>query len=174
MSEDQLARDHAELDTVLAELFSALEEEDIDRSFDRMDLFWARLAMHIRAENIHLFPALLEAVETKAGSAGAGEAPELVELQESIETLRRDHDFFMVEWTAAVKKLRDAKRNDQAVDFKKMRQDIDAVVQRLDQHNTFEETQVYPLVTRLLAPPGRDELNAALAKELGRLPARFQ
>lgn len=58
-----LAHDHSELDSTLAGLVSALFEGDAARSLERLDLFWARLAMHIRAENLYLFPALLRAAE---------------------------------------------------------------------------------------------------------------
>ncbi len=33
--------------------------------FEKLDIFWARLAMHIRAEHLHLFPVTLKALESK-------------------------------------------------------------------------------------------------------------
>lgn len=61
---ESLASDHAELDELLGELFAAFEAGEIELIYRTLDLFWARLAMHIRAEHLHLFPAILGAFES--------------------------------------------------------------------------------------------------------------
>ena len=61
-----LAHDHSELDALLAAAFSALAAGPVERGFEAVDVFWARLAMHIRAEHLHLFPAVLGAVDAAA------------------------------------------------------------------------------------------------------------
>jgi hypothetical protein len=91
--DDQLSNDHAELGKLLGEVRDALEAGDITRSHSRLDLFWARLAMHIRAEHLHLFPAILQGLkEPPRVNAGM---PSHSEVLSAIEKLRSDHDFFM-------------------------------------------------------------------------------
>ena len=101
---DLLERDHEELDGVLGELFLALDHGERDESFARLDLLWARLAVHIRAEHLCLFPAILGAPQTLL--TGRGDAPNLEELQSAIRVLRSDHDFFMHELAGAVNLMR--------------------------------------------------------------------
>jgi iron-sulfur cluster repair protein YtfE (RIC family) len=84
MIETLLAHDHEELDGTLAELKSALSAGDAVRSLERLDRFWARLAMHIRAENHELFPVLKRA---------AAEAPDAEKILSILAGLRHDHDF---------------------------------------------------------------------------------
>ncbi len=55
---DMLTGDHLELDALLAELFLAFRDGDVELIYQRLDIFWARLVMHIRAEHLHLFPAI--------------------------------------------------------------------------------------------------------------------
>jgi len=65
-----LDHDHSELDTMLESVIAALAKGVLDEAFERLDVFWGRLAVHIRAGNIHLFPALILAVKrTPLGSA---------------------------------------------------------------------------------------------------------
>lgn len=52
-----LADDHSEMDALLEEFFDALCCADVELIYQTLDFFWARLAMHIRAEHLHLFPA---------------------------------------------------------------------------------------------------------------------
>jgi hypothetical protein len=52
----RLADDHAALDEVLRQLQEPLDTADVAASHAQLDLFWARLAVHIRAEHLHLFP----------------------------------------------------------------------------------------------------------------------
>ncbi len=41
-------------------LKSALHAGDVEASHTGLDLFWARLAVHIRAEHLQLFPAIID------------------------------------------------------------------------------------------------------------------
>lgn len=57
-----LAHDHEELDRILRSLYAALDADDVEEGFKQLDLFRARLGVHIRAENLRLFPAILDAL----------------------------------------------------------------------------------------------------------------
>src|SRR6185437_4393778 len=88
--------------------FASVAKGDLDKSFDTLDVFWARLAMHIRAEHLHLFPATIAAVDKleKRNRTAAGRAPSAQTAREIIAQLRADHDFFMQELAAAITQLR--------------------------------------------------------------------
>lgn len=165
MSETLLAHDHEEMDGTLAELKSALAAGDAARSFELLDSFWARLAMHIRAENHELFPVL------KRAAAEASDAEEILRV---LAELRHDHDFFMVELTAAVKRLREISRGEGDADLREVRERIEAVSQRLETHNELEETQVYRWAARLLPVAEQAELQGKIQAQLDRLPERFR
>jgi hypothetical protein len=169
-----LAHDHSELDAALAALVAALAEGDAARSLERLDLFWARLAVHIRAENIHLFPVLLRAAEASRGSAPAAGAPEPKEIRNLVAQLRDDHDFFMRELTAAAKQLRALSRSGQPGGLREVREKIGAVSRRLDTHNALEESQVYRWAAFLLNLPAQTALNENIRRELENLPSRFR
>jgi hemerythrin-like domain-containing protein len=172
-----LAHDHSELDELLAEFFSVLAAGNIAQSFERLDLFWARLAMHIRAEHLHLFPTLLHAVESSGeAKEAASRAPSLEIARDIIARLRKDHDFFMSELTAAIKQLRQLRENphqDKPSLVQNVREKIVAVSERLKVHNELEESHVYPWANMLLTPAARVALNQKMQKELANLPARF-
>src|SRR5437764_14237253 len=55
-TESLLEEDHASLGGLIEELCAALDGSDVARSFALLDLVWARLAVHIRAEHLCLFP----------------------------------------------------------------------------------------------------------------------
>ena len=92
----RLAHDHAELGNLLGEVNAALDAKVIARSHASLDRFWARLAVHIRAEHLRLFPAVLDAL-----SGSRENIPSADEALNAIEELRRDHDFFMHELSVA-------------------------------------------------------------------------
>ena len=100
----RLESDHEDLHTLLDELYAALEGSDVRDIYQRLDLFWARLAIHIRAEHLHLFPAVLHAL---SGPEDVAQAPSLAQAQNTIEELRRDHDFFMHELGRSIVAMRD-------------------------------------------------------------------
>lgn len=172
-----LAHDHSELDELLADFFRALAAGNVAQSFGKLDLFWARLAMHICAEHLHLFPTLLQALE----SPGQTKEPvrcalSLETAQSTIARLRKDHDFFMSELTAAIKQLselRGSTYQDKSSFLQNVREKTTAVSERLKVHNELEESRVYPCVNVLLTPAECAALNQKMQKELTNLPARF-
>jgi hypothetical protein len=101
----RLADDHVALDEVLSQLRKALDSGDVLVSHARLDLFWARLAVHIRAEHLHLFPAIIKGLSSMTEDQIV--APTLNEGRLVVERLRADHDFFMHELAQSVGILRD-------------------------------------------------------------------
>src|SRR5206468_616874 len=103
------------------------------------------LAVHIRAEHLCLFPALLEAARQLSSSEKG--VPRFDEVQTTVNQLRRDHDFFMAELAHGVNIMRgmmssltsDAIREC----LRDVRQTVRAVKARLEEHNKLEEEQVY-------------------------------
>jgi hemerythrin-like domain-containing protein len=171
-----LTHDHSELDELLAEFFPSLAARSVEQSFEKLDLFWARLAMHIRAEHLHLFPTLLHALSRNPRKKGADRAPSLETKEKTIARLREDHDFFMIELAAAItdlRKLRQTAHEDKWSVLQRVREKIIAVSERLKAHNDLEETEVYPLSEVLLTPAECVTLNEKMQKELGNVPQRF-
>jgi hypothetical protein len=99
-----LADDHSELGELIDDLLAGLDEENKALSFERLDLLWVRLAVHIRAEHLCLFPSILDA--PRANFTGTGSTPWYEEAQRAIDVLRHDHDFFMHELSTAVNTMR--------------------------------------------------------------------
>jgi hemerythrin-like domain-containing protein len=169
-----LAHDHSKLDAALAAVFSALAAGDVERSFRNLDLFWAYLAVHIRAENICLFPTLLQASEQ---SQQTDSVPARETVREIIARLRADHDFFMSELARAMKQLRELHRSDRqdsAPILAKVQEQMSHVHDRLEAHNALEESRVYQWAGALLDESEQKALNEKLALELNNVPARFQ
>ena len=100
-AESVLADDHSEIDTLIGDLLSALDEGDKSKAFARLDLLWARLAVHIRAEHLCLFPTIL-----RANFSNTGGGPTYQEAQRAIDQLRLDHEFFMRELGTIVNGMR--------------------------------------------------------------------
>ena len=170
-----LADDHAEVGELINELLAALDRRDKDRSFDRLDMLWARLAVHIRAEHLCLFPAILGALG-KHANLSPDDAPSPEEVREAVERLRADHDFFMVELAKAVNALRGflAEGGGPSEDqLSEIRQRVLAVSGRLEEHNRLEEEQVYLWPEALLSAEERAELSARMRREIENLPPRF-
>lgn len=169
-----LASDHSELDELLNKLFSAFETGDIEQIYKRLDIFRARLAMHIRAEHLHLFPAIIGAFEAQKQSNNISP---LTIAQSTITQLQEDHNFFMRELVSAIKQMRDLRENNQTDEssrFLIVRERIIAVSRRLEAHNELEESQVYPWADTMLEPVERIDLNGKMQKELDNLPPRFR
>ena len=175
-AEGLLAEDHEALAKLLTALLAALDEGDAVTVFARLDLFWARLAMHIRAEHLHLFPAILRALDGDPGErADKTAAP--AEAREAIAQLHRDHDFFMHELAAAIKIMRDCRTkagDDGATAIETVRQMIAKVRDRLEVHNQLEEDMVYRWPAKLLAPAEQTALAAQIRGEIRNLPPRFR
>jgi hemerythrin-like domain-containing protein len=168
-----LAADHLELDFLLDELFAAFEKDAAAEVYQKLDFFWARLAMHIRAENLHLFPSILKAAQS-AEANDLKAAPEFI--RESIRQLENDHNFFMRELGGAIKQLFELRENnwrDEGGKLKELREKMTALRERLKSHNELEESDVYSWA-ETLAPAEVPDLRSKIKKELENLPPRFR
>lgn len=173
---DILVHDHAEIGTLLSGLARAFERgAGPGEILSKLDYVWARLAVHIRAEHLHLFPALL-AVSPDRGDAAATGTPPPEEVRAAVERLREDHDFFMRELSEAVNAARALAADGRPTDGERLRQiesKVLAVSERLGEHNRLEEEQVYLWPGALLSHEGRAELDTGMTREIENLPPRF-
>ena len=171
-----LAEDHAELDELLRALNNALAGDDAAAAFARLDLFWARLGVHIRAENLHLFPAILVALADESEKSERLKAT-LNEARADIARLRVDHHFFMHELARAVKTMRElltmSGSNNVTSRLQDVRQLLLTVTERLVAHNRLEEGRVYRLPATTLGITAQTTLAAHVERELRNLPPRF-
>jgi hypothetical protein len=170
---DRLEHDHGELDRLLESVHLSLAADDLAASLYELDLFWARLGIHIRAEHLHLFPMLLDkalAADAKAADTSIYKLPEL------IPRLRRDHDLFVIEIGKCVNRLRGLAGEEIADGsvFREIETGLVAVAARLKVHNEIEERDIYPLAYEMLTAEENDHLGRMIEKELINLPARFR
>ncbi|HEY6216280.1 MAG TPA: hemerythrin domain-containing protein [Pyrinomonadaceae bacterium] len=152
----RLSDDHHAVSEVLKELLTALNNKDVETSYSKLDLLWARLAVHIRAEHLHLFPAI---------------ASKLAEAQPVIDRLRADHDFFMRELARAMGILRELPRDE--VELAAVGDTIREIEKRLATHNKIEEDQIYRWSSTVLTESEQFELLARINAELKNRPPRF-
>lgn len=174
-TDERLIHDHAELGDLLNQLDAALAAKDVARTHATLDLFWARLAMHIRAEHLHLFPTISRAAR-RSRSNGDDETLPPHEPDNTIAILHNDHDFFMRELSQAVAITRGLVGNSEgniAEHLEEVNKRIAAVRDRLVQHNEIEEKGIYVWSSRLLSEAERSELASLVQKELENLPPRF-
>lgn len=168
--------DHSELGRLIDDLLAALDEGNKALSFERLDLLWARLAVHIRAEHLCLFPSILNA--PRANFTGTGGTPWYEEALRAIDVLRHDHDFFMHELSTAVNTMRKYGSASDPVAtsglLREVRCCVVSVETRLRTHNQLEEDQVYTWVGALLGEAERSTLTARMKHELENIPPRFQ
>ena len=171
-----LERDHKLLSELLHDLKSGLQQQDEKRAFELLDLFWARLAVHIRAENLCLFPAILNTpVEEFSNRRGL---PSFEEAKTIVERLGADHNFFMDELARSVKTFREILADPQSAQhvaetLETIRKRVDAVSGRLESHDALEEDQVYEWPGLILGVSELQDLRVALRRELDNLPRRF-
>ena len=171
--ESLLEDDHASLGHLLTELDAELAKPNIARALELLDLFWARLAVHIRAENVHLFPALADA--SPALFTGRGSLPAFAEAQNVLARLRSDHDFFMKELALMIKLMREISGSQQAhlEEIEDLRQRMSTIAKRLEAHNLLEEERVYTWPSLLFDEQTVAALSDRLRHELENLPPRF-
>jgi hemerythrin superfamily protein len=167
-----LADDHSEIDSLIEDLLSVLDEGDKSKAFARLDLLWARLAVHIRAEHLCLFPSILHAnFSTRSGG------PPYHEARSAIDQLRLDHEFFMRELGTTVncmRKQQDASDNELvSKQFREVRRSVVEIQTRLARHNEQEENHVYKWVNFLLDETERSALMARMRRQLENSPPRF-
>ena len=170
----RLSDDHRAVDKVLKQLLAALENKDVEVTYSKLDLLWARLAVHIRAEHLHLFPTLINRL---TGSIRGDAAPDLSEVQTAIGKLHADHDFFMRVLARAIGILRelppslDSPGNEAS--WTSLVDMVLSVKARLENHNEIEEDQVYRWSDIILTKPEQIELAARINAELEHRPSRF-
>ncbi|MFZ0751666.1 MAG: hemerythrin domain-containing protein, partial [Pyrinomonadaceae bacterium] len=130
--ESLLEHDHESLDQVLNQLDEELAKPNVVRAFELLDFFWARLAVHIRGENLHLFPAI-ESAPTSLFTGKDG-FPTRKEAQSVLARLRSDHDFFMKELAQIVKIMRESVASEtmRPEEVKDVKQRITAIARRLE------------------------------------------
>jgi hypothetical protein len=170
-----LADDHQAIDGLFHALIASLDEANTVTIFNRLDFFWARLAMHIRAENLHVFPALLALVDRQF-DATEQQSVDIPKLSQALDKLLDDHDFFMNQLAEAVQIMREVLSNEgsnQAETLVPVRQIIDAVHVRLNSHNRLEEEMIYGLPAKLLPLDAQVQLAGKIQHELENLPRRF-
>jgi iron-sulfur cluster repair protein YtfE (RIC family) len=156
-----LEADHRELDFLLEAVRRSLETGDAYEVYKRLDLFWARLAVHIRAEHVVLFPALEEHAADRA------------ETEDLLARLRSDHDLFMTELGRAIKALRPVLNfGNDAETIQIVRSHLEGVKVRLAEHNEIEEARVYGRVSKF-EPAVLEEVHAAVMTQLNKMPRRF-
>lgn len=174
-AENRLEEDHRLLSNLVAQLCAALDERDVERSFERLDVVWARLAVHIRAEHICLFPAILDAASKASASDDSGS--QLEDARTTINQLKRDHDFFMTELARVVKAIREIRGSQNPAlsveQLRNVQQTVIAVKARLEEHNRVEEEQVYCWPAAFLSSSSRAELGECVRHELDNMPPRF-
>jgi len=157
---ERLSDDHQEVGEILEQLRTALNAKDVRATHERLDLLWARLAVHIRAEHLHLFPTVIMRSKDEAQSV--------------IDGLRSDHDFFMRELARAIGILRELRQStsDEAR-WTVVSDIVQEIERRLVTHNEIEEKTIYPWATSMLTEPEQSELVTRINAELENRPPRF-
>ncbi|HEV2803049.1 MAG TPA: hypothetical protein VGW12_21460 [Pyrinomonadaceae bacterium] len=172
---DLLVDDHAEVDTLFRDLWPEFDRNDARVVFEKLDYLWARLAVHIRAEHLQLFPALLAASETRRHDE-VDDALSPGRVRIALEHLREDHDFFMRELAGAVNTARELAAQDGQPDLERLQQirgRVSAVADRLVEHNHVEEQQIYLWPDALLAGAELEAVRVGVRREIENLPPRF-
>jgi ribosomal protein L17 len=170
--ESLLEADHASLGQLLSELDAELSTPNIARASELLDLFWARLAVHIRAENLHLFPALANAPASLF--TGQGSLPTSEEAHNMLLRLRSDHNFFMAELALSIKAMREVVGSERsALEVEGLRQRLATITKRLEVHNRLEETQTYVWPSLLFDQQTVGRLFDRLQSELENIPPRI-
>ena len=178
MGQPLLEEDHEAVGKLLGELRAELRSEaDVKTIYEVLDTVWARLAVHIRAEHLCLFPAVLQASRGLFDGQGK-HAPPHAEVINAVERLCGDHDFFMRELAVAVNTLRgllsDTEGHNAPAEMEGVRRAVEAVTARLEEHNALEEEQVYSWAQQLLPDEeAQARLAADIKRELTNLPPRF-
>lgn len=171
-----LTNDHVELGALLLELLNSLDEANADEAYARLDTLWARLAVHIRAENVQVFPDILRTLDAQR-AAGRQDVEQSAMLRASIERLRSDHDVFMSELKDAVKAVRkvidDRDGKQASVVLRSLLHRLGTLERAFENHNR-EEDSVYPMAASVLDSAEMDDLMNRVRRELAALPPRLR
>jgi hypothetical protein len=171
-------RDHKLMQEVLADLTSLLQKRDVNWSFELLDLFWSQLAVHIRAENVCLFPAILNAPR-EAFKRDRG-LPSYEEVKSTIDSLRGDHTFFVDQIAQVLRRIRELlaepemSRVGVEATLKEIQTTMEAVAERLETHWRIEEKQVYRWPELLLTRDQYELLTSVLGGEVEKMPRRVE
>ncbi len=169
-------QDHKLMQEVLDDLTSLLQKRDVNWSFELLDLFWSQLAVHIRAENVCLFPAILNAPRD-AFSEDRG-LPPYQQVKSTIDSLRADHTFFVDQVAQVLRRIRELladpeiSRISLETALKDIQMTMESVAERLEIHWRLEEKQVYRWPELLLAPDQYELLTTVLSGEVEKMPRR--
>ena len=173
---DYLSDDHEAVGELFDDAYAEIESGDVSRALSAVDYLWARLAVHIRAEHLCLFPSILGA--SRHLFTGGGGAPRFGEAESAVARLKADHDFFMRALAEAVNTMRALKAlpgADSGVgQLASVRRTVAAVQERLVRHNELEERQVYSWAKALLGGAELADLSARVRHELDNEPPRFR
>jgi iron-sulfur cluster repair protein YtfE (RIC family) len=171
---ETLKSDHGVLAEILDQLKIQLAKPDLPWAFETLDLLWASLAVHIRAENICLFPAVLNAPRSKFGTSNI---PDFEHVKAAVDSLRADHNHFMSELGTAMKEMRGLILHpenysipDVVADLKRRLNSLEAL---LEKHNEKEEELIYLWPPLLLDDETLRQLELGLVTEIENLPPRF-
>jgi hypothetical protein len=158
----KLSEDHQAVHELLKQLLIALENKDVQTGRSKLDLLWARLAVHIRAEHLHLFPAIISRP---------------INAESIVEKLYDDHNFFMRELAQALAALRELPDQidspDDEAGLSRVLEAVRAVGTRLAVHNEIEENQVYMWASTMLTESEQAQLVTRINHELQNRPPRF-
>jgi hemerythrin superfamily protein len=168
----RLSDDHRAVDELLKQLLAALNNKDVDESHAKLDLLWARLAVHIRAEHLHLFPAII----SRSKEMVVGEVfSDYNQAQSVVDKLRIDHDFFMRELARSIAVLRELHNGVPGNEAKlsAIGDTVQEIERRLIVHNQIEEKQIYLWASTILTKAEQIELATRINAELENLPQRF-
>lgn len=167
----RLTNDHRALDKLLKEFYAAVASDDIKAIDQKLDRFWARLAVHIRAEHLHVFPTILQRTADPASELSSAKT------QSTIDDLREDHDFFMRGLAAAMITLRELSgikdRTEIRGALKGVVKIVSDVEQRLRTHNEIEEQTIYQWLVTILSDEERVALARQIDQQLDNRPPRF-
>ena len=170
-----LVDDHSEVDILIHDLLAALDQNEKAGSFEQLDLLWARLAVHIRAEHLHLFPSILGALDQPLNFPPT-DAPSSDHVREVLERLREDHDFFMVELAKAINAARVwflPGNEPTFAHFLEIKHRVLSISHRLQDHNQMEEEQVYLWPEILMTLTECAGMSVRMKREIDNLPPRF-
>lgn len=178
MTPANLEGDHKLIEEVLDDLLTLLQKQDINRAFELLDLFWTQLAVHIRAENVCLFPAILNAPRESFGRKNG--LPPFEEVKALIETLRADHAFFVDQVSQAIRRIRelmalaDIPKVGLEPQVNEIKETMLAVADRLRAHSDLEHDKVYAWPELLLPADQYELLLHVVSGEIDKMPRRVE
>jgi len=163
------------LGEILDQLKIQLTKPDLPLAFETLDLLWASLAVHIRAENICLFPAVLNAPRNKFGESN--NMPDFEQVKATVDDLRSDHNHFMSELGVAMKEMRSLivhpEHYSVAGVVAVLRRRLDNLEELLERHNEKEEELIYLWPSLLLDDESLSQLELGLVTQIENMPPRF-